>query len=188
MRKFSDWLIRISNGWVTLTSLVVFILFMILVLPAQSKRAETASRGAETPDLSMLYSSKDLYRMAESYGVDGRQEYIRMRFTFDLAWPLVYASFFTAVTSWLFARTFQTGSNWRLTNLIPILGMLLDFLENITTSIIMFRYPSRTPVVDVLAPVFTFTKWTALGCSAVVLVGGIVYAVWKRIKEKRYIS
>ena len=185
MRKFSDWLIRISNSWVTLAALFVFILFMILVLPAQSKRADIASRGAETPDLSMLYSTNDLYRMAESYGVDGRQEYIRIRFTFDLAWPLVYASFFTTVISWLFARTFQSGSNWRLANLLPILGMLLDFLENISTSIIMFRYPSRTPVVDVLAPLFTFTKWTTLGISCFLLSIGIVVAISKWIKAKK---
>jgi hypothetical protein len=185
MRKCSDWLIQISTSRVTFAALVVFILFMSLVLPGQSKRADNASRGADTPDLSMLYSTNDLYRMAESYGVDGRQEYVRIRFTFDLAWPLVYASFFASVTSWLFTRTFPAGSNWRLANLFPVLGMLLDFLENVSTSIIMLRYPSRTPVVDMLAPVFTFTKWTALGISLILLSIGIVVSLMKWIKDKK---
>ena len=169
MRNLSAWLSRVSTGWMALTALAVFVLFMIFVLPAQTKRADAASAGAKTPDLSLVYSANDLYRMADSYRADGRREYIHIRFTFDLAWPLVYASFFTTAIGWLLARVFPTGSNWRLMNLVPILGMLLDFLENITTSIIMFRYPSRTPVVDFLAPIFTFTKWIALGISFILL-------------------
>jgi hypothetical protein len=127
MRKLSDWLIRVSSGWVTLAALAVFVLFMILVLPAQTKRADAASAGAGTPDLSLVYSANDLYRMADSYGADGRREYIRIRFTFDLAWPLVYTFFFVTSTSWFFARAFPPGSRWRLVNLTPLLSMLLDF-------------------------------------------------------------
>ena len=185
MRKLSDWLIRVSSGWVTLAALIVFVLFMILVLPAQTKRADAASAGADTPDLSLVYSANDLYRMAESYGADGRQEYIRIRFSFDLAWPLVYAIFLVTATSWMFAKAFVPGSNWRLVNLIPLVGMLLDFLENIATSLVMLRYPSRTPIVDILAPVFSFTKWIVLGASFTLLVIGIVAAVWKWIKSKK---
>lgn len=185
MRKFSDWLIHVSTGWVTLAALVVFTLFMVLVMPGQSKRADQASRGADTPDLSLIYSADDLYHMAESYGVDGRQEYVRIRFTFDLAWPLVYTFFFVTVTSWLFAHAFPPGSIWRLANLVPILGMLLDFLENIATSAIMLRYPSHTPVVDMLAPLFTFSKWTALCISFMLLVIGIKVALWTWIKGKK---
>ncbi len=185
MRKLSDRLIRVSSGWVTLAALVVFVLFMILVLPGQTKRADTASRGADTPDLSLVYSASNLYRMAESYGADGRQEYIRIRFSFDLVWPLVYTLFLVTTVSWIFAKASPPGSRWRLVNLAPVAAMLLDFLENAATSLVMLRYPSRTPIVDVLAPLFSFTKWIVLGASFILLVIGIAVAVWKRGKSRK---
>jgi hypothetical protein len=43
----------------------------------------------------------------------------------------------------------------------------------------MWRYPARTPLVDVLAPAFTLTKWLAVGGSFLILIGGAVVAVWE---------
>jgi len=46
------------------------------------------------------------------------------------------------------------------------------------------RYPVRTPVVDVLAPLFTFTKWVCVGGSFVVLIVVLGAAVWQWIKGR----
>jgi hypothetical protein len=54
-------------------------------------------------------------------------------------------------------------------NLAPILGMLFDFLENITASIVINRYPALSPVSANLAPVFTFLKWVFVGGSFLIL-------------------
>ena len=174
--KLSHWLHKISAGWLTLAGLAIFLLFTALVLPGQSAQAEEASQGADTPDLSFYYSIDDLYDMAETYGEEGRQAYIKARFTFDLLWPIVYALFLATSLSWLFRRGFSPGSGWRMAHLAPILGMIFDYLENISTSLVMLRYPARTPVVDFLAPLFTAIKWVFVGGSFVLLVIGM--AAW----------
>jgi hypothetical protein len=145
-----------------------------LVLPGQASQAESASGGVGTPDLSFYYTANDLYQMAEAYGEGGRQEYVRVRFTFDLIWPLVYMAFLCTGISWVFRRAFDPGSLWQRANLIPVWGALLDYLENISTSVVMLRYPSPTAVVDVLAPVFTVVKWIFVGGSFVLLLVGVV--------------
>jgi membrane protein implicated in regulation of membrane protease activity len=48
-----------------------------------------------------------------------------------------------------------------------------------TSSLVMFRYPHRTPVVDLLAWLFTLTKWSLLGVSFLLLSLGIVVAAWR---------
>ena len=183
-KKLSDWLRKVSSGWVTITALVVFALFTALVLPRQAASAETSAADAGTPDLSFYYSAGDLYRMAEAYGEQGRETYIRVRFTFDLLWPLVYTFFLATAISWLYVRAFRGDSRWQRANLVPLLGMTFDYLENISTSLVMLRYPSQTPVVDWLAPIFTSVKWVFVGGSFILLIAGIGVALWGWIKQR----
>ena len=175
-RKISEWLHKISTGWLVIIGLVINLIFAGFVLPAQAAQAEVVSQGAGTPDLSFYYSVDDLYEMAETYGEEGRQAYIRARFTFDLLWPIVYTLFLATSLSWLFRCGFSPGSGWRMANLVPILGMIFDYLENSSTSLVMLRYPARTPLVDFLAPLFTAIKWVFVGGSFVLLLIGM--AAW----------
>ncbi len=182
-KNLSDWLHKKSTGWVAIGGVVIFILFTALVLPEQAAQAEQNSAGADSPDLSFYYSPEELYQMAETYGEAGRQEYIRARFTFDLFWPIVYALFLVTSISWLTRRAFSPGSFWQRTNLVPVWAMLLDYLENISTSLVMFRYPTRTPVVDFVAPLFTSIKWTLVGGSFVLLLIAIGAGITTWIKR-----
>ena len=95
---------------------------------------------------------------------------------------MVYALFLTTAVSWIYGRAFPPGSPWRLANLLPLLAALFDYLENVATSIVMLRYPQPTALIDVLAPVFTVVKWSLLGLSFVLLFGGLVVALWQRLR------
>ena len=184
IKRISNWLYRISNGWLVLGALLVFLLFSILVLPGQSASAEAVSADAGSPDMSFYYSTDDLYRMAESYGQAGRDAYIRARFTFDLVWPVVYTLFLTTAVSWIYARAFPQNFKFWWVNLLPLLGMIFDYLENISTSLVMFRYPQPTPLADSLAPVFTMLKWTLISGSFLLLIAGILILMKQRFVQK----
>lgn len=183
-RKISERLHRLSTGRVALAGLIIFLLFTALVLPGQSRQAESSAGGAGSPDTSFFYAPSDLYAMAEAYGPEGRQAYVRARATFDVAWPIAYTLFLGTAISWLFGKAFPPGSPWRLANLVPVLGLLLDYLENASTSLVMARYPARTPVIDLLAPLFTAAKWVFVAGSFLVLVAGIIALVARRRRRR----
>ncbi len=183
--KLSDWLHIKSSGWLAIAGLVIFALFTALVLPNQAAQAEAQSGGADTPDLSFYYSPEELYQMAEAYGEQGRQEYIRARFTFDLFWPIVYTLFLVTSISWLTRRGFSTNSIWQRANLVPIWAMIFDYLENISTSLVMFRFPVQTPIIDFLAPIFTSIKWILVGGSFVLLLIAIGAWVYTRFTKQK---
>jgi hypothetical protein len=185
VKKLSDWVHRISKGWVTALALIVFVLFIAFVLPAESRRAGEEGGGAGSPDTSFFYTSVDLYRLAQAYGETGRSAYIRARFTFDLVWPAVYTLFLTTSISWLCRQAFPPDSPWQRTNLAPLLAACLDLLENLSTSLVMARYPARTAVVDVLAPVFTLLKWFSVGGSFLVLLIALGGAMWAWVRRIR---
>lgn len=184
-RQISKSLHRLSSTWVTLAALVVFLLFTALVLPRQAAMAETYTGDAGSLDTSFFYSPGDLYRIAEAYGENGRRLYVQSRFTFDAVWPLVYALFLTTAISWLYRRAFTPRSRWQLANLAPLLAAGFDYLENVSTSLVMLRYPARTPVFDLLAPIFTLTKWTLIGASFALLVTGVAVGIWHWLTSDR---
>lgn len=185
LNNLSIWLAKISTGWLTLLSVVIFVLFAVLILPGQSASSEPQSEEIGSPDLSYYYSAADLYGMAEGYGESGRAAYIRIRFTFDLVWPLVYTFFLVNTTSWLLKRAFSEQSIWQRANLLPVLGMIFDYLENISTSLVMWRYPAQTPFVDWLAGIFTSLKWVLIGGSFVILAIGLLGAIWQWFRRQR---
>lgn len=177
--QLSVWLYQRSTGWVVLAAAALFLLFLGLVLPSQAARARQSTGVEESPDGSFVYSVDDLYRMAELYGPEGRAAYIRARFTFDVIWPLAYTFFLSTALSWVYRRAFAAGSIWRYANLSPVLGALFDYGENLSTSLVMARYPARTAVVDLLAPGLTLVKWLFVNGSFVLLALGIAVGIWR---------
>ena len=185
LHQLSSILIRTSTGKVALLSVLVFLAFGALVLPREAVRAERVSGGAGSPDTTLLYSRDELYTLAEEYGPVGRSAYVRARYTFDIAFPLVYGFFLATTISWFLAKVTGAGSRLRMINLIPVLGVLFDFLENLSTSIVMLRYPQETDPVAALAPIISLVKWIFVYGSFVVL--GVLVLIWviKRIKGVR---
>jgi len=182
-KESSSWLHRVSSTWVTLSALLAFLLFSALILPAQSSRAEAYSGTVGSPDTSFFYSADDLYDIAQAYGEQGRAAYVRSRFTFDVVWPLIYMLFLSTAISWVYTRALPADGWWQLANLVPILGALSDYLENVSTSIVMLRYPAQTAVVDALAPIFTLVKWILIGSSFGLLVAGALIGIWRRARK-----
>jgi hypothetical protein len=183
-KQISAWLRRVSTGWVALSAVLLFVLFSALVLPQQATKAEQETGSVQSPDTSFFYSPSDLYQIAEAYGQQGRQAYIKARFTFDLVWPLVYTLFLVTAISWVYGRAFPPDSLWQSANLAPLLGAMFDYLENVSTSLVMLRYPDQSAVVDALAPLFTALKWILLGLSFILLFGGVVAAAWRWMKQR----
>lgn len=181
-KRLSDWIHRVSRGRVALAALVIFLLFTALVLPGQASQTEAYTTDAGSPDQSFYYRAGDLYQWAEAYGEEGRAAYVRARFTFDLIWPIVYALFLATAISWVNRRAFGADSPWQRANLAPVLGLLFDYLENASASLVMIRYPAATPVADVLAGLFTTVKWVFVSGSFVLLAAGVAVGLWRRVR------
>ncbi len=184
MKAISDWLYRITSGRVTLISAAVFILFMIFVLPDQAAKADEYAQGAGSPDTSPFYSPEKLFEFAEAYGEAGREAYVLARFTFDLAFPLVYGGFLALTISWFLKSSMSEENPWRLLNLTPVIGVAFDLLENLSAATAIGLYPNRQEFVALLATIFTPIKWLFVAGSFGVLI--FASGIWlvERIRRK----
>lgn len=186
MKKISRFFYKFSNGWVALAALLTFILFAIFVLPGFSEESARFAKGMGSPDTTLFYTSTGLVSMAEAYGEEGRQAFIDMRWTLDLAFPVIYTLFLVTSASWLLLRVIPSDSNWRLLNLFPLASFILDLLENSATSLVMLRFPERCLFGQVLAPIISPLKWLAVvGSFVLILCVGVAYLIRRVNKQSR---
>lgn len=183
MKKLSRFFYKFSNGWITLAALLIFILFAIFILPGFSEESARYANGMGSPDTTLFYSGADLYSMAEAYGEEGRQAFIDMRWTMDLAFPLIYTLFLVTSASWLLRRVIPSNSKLRLLNLFPLAAFILDLLENSATSLVMMRFPERCLFGQGLAPIFSPLKWLAVAGSFLLILWAAVNYLVKRLKK-----
>ena len=127
LRKLSRSFISISSNNITLTALVIFLIFSTAVLPKQSAAVDIYSGNTGSPDLSLFYTSRNLYQMAEQYGSAGRGAYVHARFSFDLIFPLIFTFFLVTSISWILGVNTPKTSPWRILNLTPLLGNVVRF-------------------------------------------------------------
>jgi len=178
MRKTS-----IQWKWV-IVSTIVFIVFLSFVLPQVSEYSTKVIGEFQSPDTSLIYSSEDLYDMAESYGEAGRAAYIKLRWTFDLIWPLVYTLFFVL---WIVKLSYYVLSSRRIRYLfiVPLIAMFFDFTENLGATIIMARYPVTPGIIANLTPVMTFAKWITISMSFLIVLALLIANIMAKMKERR---
>jgi len=170
---------------VMIVFIVIMILFVVFVLPAASAYSEHKGGTTRSPDTSFFYTADDLYNMADAYGNQGRNAYLLMRFTFDLAWPIVYLFFMLAVLVNLLR-----GFDEKLCNLlyVPVIGTLFDYLENIFAAITIGRFPKKTPIIADLTPIFTMIKWVMLGLAFILMVIFLIIKIIKLFKKKKQLA
>jgi len=174
---------KLINLITVLISLLVFMFFIIYVLPLEMKSSIEMGL-LNMPDTKLFYTRNELYQIAESYSLVGRSYYIQRRFTFDIMWPLSYMSFiFTSCGYLLRKLKLEETLLFKSLNLI-LLGVLFDFLENIFVSIVMALYPVKALGIDVMAGVFTLFKWIFIIFSFVGFIVLIALFIFKKIRVK----
>ena len=182
--KLSNWLIKISNSWIMLLTLLIMVLFIIFVLPDQAASAKENTGGSISPDTSFFYGPTDLIQAAGEYGEEGRQAYIQARWTFDLVFPLVYISFLVAGISWFYQNLKNSIERISLSNLLPLAGGLFDYLENIGASLVMALYPAQLPGLALVTSIFSGVKWILISVSFLAYFGLAGAALFQWIQDR----
>ena len=182
-KRVSEWLIKVSRGWVVLVLLAVFVVFNATVAVRQLEVLKEYRGDAGSVDMSLFYGAEDVFRMAEEYGEIGRQKYIHQAFTFDGVYPLIYMFALVSTLSWLAGKIYPVGSNWRILNMVPILSMLFDYLENSLAIVVMKVFPERVESAAALLPYASFGKWLLIAVS-LILIFYFFVVLWIKSRKK----
>ena len=169
-----------ANQKTLFISIILMVLFMGVILPLEASAYAEVSNGLSAPDTMIFYTADWLYELANQLGEAGRRYYIISRLRFDIAWPLVFTLFFFISMALLF----KTSSKKRFLLILPILGLLFDFLENVLVSIVFMCYPNQTMLAH-LAGVFTFLKWVFIVVTLIIIFTGVIIKGIISLKKAR---
>ncbi len=155
--------------------------FMAIILPYEARLYADISHQLSSPDTQLFYTSDWLYQLARDLGEEGRRFYIISRLRFDILWPLVFTGFFFVLISLLYKHV--TGKKYYL--LIPLMGLVFDYLENLFVSIVFAFYPIELTSIAVLAGIFTLMKWTMITMTTALIVIGLGLFIIKTMLNKK---
>ena len=187
--KYLNGLLKRIYQDITIKSLVLitlgFVLFTAGVLPLIANITTNVIGVSESPDTSFNFNVTSLYEILESYGRDGRNFYILMRWTFDVVWPLVYTGFIISLIAYF---TKVNTINYHLKRYIfPLLAILFDYLENTFATIVMVIYPIEIDFISYLLFISSIIKWVTLSIAFLIAIYYMVFTIINKCRTKRKI-
>ncbi len=175
---------RWATGRTVLIFLVLFLVFEIAVLPLAAGRIQelSAAPNGGPLDLTLGLSPADTYARLTDYGTNGRQFYLIVELTVDLLFPITYGLFFSLTLALIFQRAYTAGSGMHRWIVVPLVGMVCDFLENAGIITMLLAYPAQLDFVAVYTRIMTLLKWGCTIASVVLIIVGVVALIMGRRK------
>lgn len=105
-------------------------------------------------DTLFYYSQETAYQQLKAYGEYGREVCLFSTLVLDSFFPLIYGAFWAILLGKLLGKT-----TYRWLVLLPLLVIIIDYLENTHTAILLINFPEVCPLVVYWGSIFTMTKW-----------------------------
>ena len=181
LTRFSEYIQSRASGRRIVILFVGMMAFILLTLPI----AEEASAGIEGLDSRGFYSLAEAHSTVASYSPAGRDSLRVFYLTVDVINPLLYASFFALLISWVFQRAFPMESRLQRMNLLPVAAIFFDLLENSSVVRLFSAYPAQPDSIARLAQIGSAGKFSLVSLSALLILVGLLTLGWKRLRDAR---
>jgi hypothetical protein len=142
---------------------------------------EAAAPGQQTPDLLPLVGRAELYTLIDALGQAGRAAYMPIA-DLDMIYPVVYGVFLSLALAWGLGKRALESQLWRVVLLLPLVGVIADYIENLSARSLLAGWPERA---DGVASVWVYAhaaKWSALLPALVLL---LVIAIKKLVAARK---
>jgi hypothetical protein len=179
----SDRIIAITSGKVVIATLAVYVILIVLIngQPFGVAQLKEITGGVGILDLEVLYTPEQAYALLSAMGEAGRLFDLTHIVPLDLVFPFVYSLFDAVLITWLLHRWLPEESRWHRLNVIPIIGGICDYLENIGIITMLLAWPAQLPDIARFTMAAGFFKFTfsalAFAIIFVAILGWAVHAV-----------
>lgn len=172
---------RISTPRNALLLFIVMLPFVFVFFPWRSNRLDAIVGYSMRPfDVRWPYSPQEVYILASDLGEAGRTLYAITEVTLDFAFPIIYATLLSMMLALVWRKT---NPEWAWFALLPYLGMLADFAENICIGVMMMMFPNDAAWLAWLSNGFSLIKWIIGLTSFGAFLLGLGVIVYNRLKE-----
>lgn len=136
-------------------TMAVYLLMLLVTIP----RVQSYAPDATLFDLSPTgYTHSQALTLLEALGQAGRDAYLFPQLTLDFVYPGLFAICFSLMLVWVYSKRVQPQSNLWYLAMLPALGGLFDYAENILIIRMLSSFPDVTDGVVFTASAFTVLK------------------------------
>jgi hypothetical protein len=187
MSKLSKSIKRISNLR-TFFILLAAVIILIIVpdffkTPISPLKFEEYSRGLKMLDMTINYSPEDAYNLIENYGKQAIAYYLYVMQPFDVLIPAILG-LFLCVTITLLLRNIIKDKYLTIIYIFPIIGWLLDYMENVGVITMLINYPSRIIIVARITNLFTIIKAIFSTVNIIIICISILVNIFYKLSVK----
>jgi hypothetical protein len=184
MEKLFNWVQKYSTGKIV-SSLFVLTMVVYLLMIGYSIPAVTAF-APEFPIFDMSptgYTFAYANELLSTLGVEGRHLYLTTQLPLDFIYPGLFSISYSLLLVWLFRKTFKGDSKIYYVALVPFLGGIFDYMENIFIVKMINSFPNLQESTVEIANILTIIKSGLATTFFVLLLVGFVLLLKQKFSK-----
>lgn len=165
----------IASGRMLLASLAGFIVTTIVIngRPFGAGQLLEITGGVGLLDMKVLYTPDEAYAHLAAMGDAGRAFDLTHIVPLDFVFPFMYTLFSAVAISWILCQWLPAGSPWHRLNVVPLIGGLGDYLENLGIIAMILVWPAALPGVAQFTMVACLVKFVFIIISDLIIAGAL---------------
>jgi hypothetical protein len=137
-------------------------------------------------DLRRGYSHEDIENYIDGLNDSGRNYYVKKFHLIDTFYSIVYGIFYIITLSYLTKNIFGKNKFVKFVLLIPIIGIICDYGENILIDSFIKNVNNMSRNISTLSSSMTIIKFITVYFSLLLIIILIICLIIKKIKLKKY--
>lgn len=177
----------LANWKTILLSLIGFIFMIYLFQVNTDKMSALAGQEVEMIDMRKNYDLPEIKGFFDIIGAEGREIHRYTTAVIDMIFPFCYGLLFIGLSAFFLIKLAGKNSKWLLISLIPVLLMIVDFIENFKTLGLLKSYPDLSSEAVAQASTITGIKstLTEISMSLPLILGVIWFIKWVMGKMRK---
>lgn len=130
------------------------------------------------------YGTEEVYHVLDTLGSAGRSTYVWL-LLLDCVMGLLYLGVLLFLIGWLLKKYLNDKPKYNWLLLAPVIAMLSDWIENLSTFCLIKKFPTINPIVVGVESTTTTLKFTFIGISVAVAIVIFVYGLVKKYSKPK---
>lgn len=168
--------------WKHIFLLLFSFLCMMAFMRYTALQVKEISGGLSVLDLNLGNSVEYIRQTLIELGYDGRMYYLKHFLVVDGIYAMVYATFYFWSILFLLHKNEIRRKRIYIFSVFPIVGMFFDWLENFSLSFLLVNWTTESVAWCMLFRVSNIMKFLFVYLSLLLVVLGILYYFWQKVK------
>lgn len=182
----TNFLAKSANWKLILPAFLGFVVCIYFFQKGEAKMSALAGEKVQMIDVRQDYDAAEIKDFFTKIQEEGREEHRFATGVVDMIFPFAYGILFTLLSAFFLKKMAGPNSKWMYLSLVPILLMIVDYIENFNTLEMLDKYPDLSEELVANASNITGIKSTLTSISMTLpLILGIIWLIKWGLNQRK---